>query len=114
MMVYNIGMKTIKSIKLTKAKISKLNKSLMKGYGEEINIFFMHGLFVSHLSSATLDTESLAKLLHGPNPAIPRVPNVYVEDMEYLTLLYHGLFNQTTKHCETQNSIIPMISLDKV
>lgn len=93
------------------SQIIELNELIKEYYGEEFNIFFMQGLFVSHMSSAS--AIDIYDSMHGDNPILEISASVKIKS-NFADLLYGGLYNETARHCDKYNNIIPIINLEKL
>ena len=74
------------------SQIIELNNLIKEYCGEEFNIFFMQGLFVSHLSSAN-DTD-ICEFMHGDEPILEMQDSFDIKS-NFADLLYGGLYNET-------------------
>ena len=91
------------------SQIIELNNLIKEHYGDEFNIFFMQGLFISHLSSATSNT--IHEFMEGDGPILQGLCDLAIKsNLTYL--LYDGLYNETARNCSKYNNIIPIVNLD--
>ena len=96
----------------TKKNISVLNNYIKTYYGNEINIYMFHGIFVGYFSSANEEIKP-TDIIASENPILEIVYPGYIEE-EFPKLLFNGLYKETLADTENHNNIIPMIDLDKL
>ena len=93
----------------------RLNELIGLYYGEEINIYVMHGLLVSYLCSASSD--NLANLLFDETyqePVFKMINTPTAEiNKEFVHLFLNVFYNKTIEICNNGKFIYPLISTDK-
>lgn len=96
-------------------ELKRLNELIKLYYGEEINIYVMHGFLISYLCSASTDNftdllfnqvyqEPVFKMINTPPPEINK---------EFLDLLLNVFYRQTIAICNAGKFIFQLISTDK-
>jgi hypothetical protein len=102
------------AIRITSNELIRLNELIKLYYGDEINIYVMHGLIVSYLSSAR--TEKFEDFLFNFHDQEPVIPMLEFEDdvsPEFLPLFLGKLFNKTIEISNKSELICPLVTTDK-
>lgn len=103
------------TVRISRKELERLNELIQLYYGEEINIYVMHGFLVSYLCSASTDKftdllfneehqEPVFKMVSAPLPEINR---------EFLHLLLNVFYNKTITICNSQQFLLQLVSTDK-
>ena len=103
------------TIKISSKDLNRLNELIQLYYGEEINIYVMHGLLVSYLCSASMGNfsdflfdeahqEPVFKMISTPSPEINK---------EFLHLFLNVFYSKTIAICNDGKFIFQLISTDK-
>lgn len=101
------------AIRVTTNDLIRLNELVKIYYGNEINIYVMHGLMVSYLCSA--NTERFDTFLFNPGEHEPIIPMLEFEgdiNKEFLPLFFGKLFNQIIEVSNKGKLVYPLISTD--
>ena len=101
--------------KISTKDLIRLNELIGIYYGEEINIYVMHGLLVSYLCSAS--TDNFADLLFNETHQEPvfKMINTPTEDInkEFTHLFLNVFYNNTVEICNNGKFTYQLISTDK-
>ncbi len=103
------------TIRITSKELIRLDELIRLYYGNEINIYVMHGLIVSYLCSAS--TEKFEDLLFDVEHREPLFPMLGFEDdiisPEFLPLFLGKLFNKTIDLSNSGTLICPLVTTEK-
>jgi len=103
------------TIRITSKDLIRLDELIRLYYGDEINIYVMHGLIVSYLCSAS--TEKFEDLLFDVEHREPLFPMLGFEgdiiSPEFLPLFLGKLFNKTIELSNSCTLIYPLVTTDK-
>lgn len=103
------------TVGISSKDLERLDALIRLYYGEEINIYVMHGLLISYLCSAATDDftdllfneanqEPVFKMISTPSPEINK---------EFLHLFLNVFYNKTIALCNSGKFIFQLISTDK-
>jgi hypothetical protein len=102
------------AIRITSKELIKLNDLIKRYYGDEINIYVMHGLIVSYLCSAR--AEPFEDFLFEFQSSVPVFPMLDFEgdvNPEFLPLFLGKLFNKTVELANNAQLICPLVTTDR-